>query len=192
MAVWYSPLTHTKGLHLIHRSPPPRSSQMVRSAAAATNRDSPRFRVGASLPLGLPGDHDGEDSDEQSHREYVVTDGRKTTTAPHLHGPNQETLLYQRFRQSIFQVMSVPPQVGRPMTPLIQGVNPLTPLLPSRPSERASALSAWAATSGPRRLCWRRGRTARPRFGGSCRLPSAGWHGARRWTPSTTSAFCPC
>ena len=84
--------------------------EMVRSAAAATNRERSTFRVGASLPLGLPGDHDDDEGEgEQTHREYVVTDGRKTTTAPHLHGPNQETLLYQRFRQSIFQARPPPP-----------------------------------------------------------------------------------
>jgi hypothetical protein len=83
--------------------------EMVRSAAAATSRERPTFRVGASLPLGLPGDHDDDEADgEQTHREYVVTDGRKTTTAPHLHGPSQETLLYQRFRQSIFQARPCP------------------------------------------------------------------------------------
>ena len=88
---------------------------MVRSAAAATSRERPHFRVGASLPLGLPGDHDDEEAEgEQAHREYVVTDGRKTTTAPHLHGPSQETLLYQRFRQSIFQARPPAPR-GRPL-----------------------------------------------------------------------------
>ena len=89
--------------------------EMVRSAAAATSRERPHFRVGASLPLGLPGDHDDDEADgEQTHREYVVTDGRKTTTAPHLHGPSQETLLYQRFRQSIFQARPAPPECRLP------------------------------------------------------------------------------
>lgn len=85
-------------------------SEMVQSAAMATDRESaPRSMVGAGLPMGLPSDEPQEES-EMNHKEHVLTDGRKMTATRHLNGPEQYLLLYQRYRQTIFQTLGIPPQ----------------------------------------------------------------------------------